>query len=90
MELFTLAIASFILGIVTGILSRIDRLKLLAVIIGSGSLFTLLIILGNTLTYIQNPTIDGLYVFIVSIIPFVISLAFSAKGEEIVQNFARN
>jgi len=89
MELFTLAITSLILGLITGGLSRVDRLRPLAVIIGLGSAFTLVVIVGDFLNYTANPTIDGLYPLIVSLVIFAISCAFSARGEEIAQNFAR-
>lgn len=52
-------------------------------------IFTLVIFIGDFLSYVQNPAIDGLYTFIVSVVPFVIACAFTAKGEEIAQSFAR-
>ena len=42
-DLFTLVIASLTLGLVTSGLSRVDRLRPLAIILGLGSAFTLVV-----------------------------------------------
>lgn len=89
MDYFSLAITSLILGLIIGGLSRIDRLRPFMWICGIGTMITLVSYVVYVQDYINNPTIEGVYSFIYMVIPFVISSAFLAKGEEIAKTIGR-
>lgn len=89
MGIMSLILPSFILGIIIGILSRIDRLRPIVLIFAVVTIFGLLVFFGDLLNYVQDPTMDGMYDLIALLVPFAISSAFAAKGEELVQSFGR-
>ena len=78
-----------ILGLLIGGISRLGPLKPISIILSLGCFFTIFVFVDDFLNYVQNPTIDGLYVFIASVIPFVIAYAFMARSAEAIQNFLR-
>jgi len=89
MDYIVLSITSLISGMIIGALSRIERIRPFIWIFGIGTIITLFSYAFYIINYTNNPTLNGLYSFIYSVIPFVISTAFSSKGEEIIQNLIR-
>lgn len=86
MDYLTLIVISLVGGLFTGILSRFDYFQPIVWLLGLGEIITLFSYALFVMNFSNNPSIDGLYSFVYSVIPFVISAAFSARGEEIVES----
>jgi len=76
-------LVGFVEGIITGIMIRFEVTSKIAWFLDIGSILGFLVF---SMQFISNPTIESLYSFIYFSIPFVISTAFAARGEELVNS----
>lgn len=76
----------FLEGIITGIMLRFEITSKIAWILNVSTIIGFLII---SMQFLTEPSIDGLYSFIYFSIPFIISMAFAARGEDMVNSLIR-
>ena len=89
MDVTSLVITSLVSGVIIGLLSRIPQLSPYMWITGIGTIIALISYVSYVINYMHNPSVDGLSNFIMAVIPFVISSALSAKGEELIKNIGK-
>ena len=86
MDYPSLILISLVTGMITGILTRIPQIRVVMWIVNIGTIITLSSFIIYVPNYFNTPTTEGVYAFIYTVIPFAISTACSAKGEESVSS----
>jgi len=87
-ELPNLILPCAIGGLILGVLSYIPQFRPIVILINIGSILGLFGYVFYAISYLQNTTVEGFQVFVYTLIPFAVTEAITAKGEEIGRSLA--